>query len=509
MGPVDVLLRSTAVYDAVAGTSRPGHVAVAGDTIVSVGPGNGAELVGPRTAVHELGDGLVTPAFHDNHTFLTATLLDHAGADGGGLGSLEQVVAALATLPRTGVLVARDVDLPDTPRDLVGAALDQAFPDDPVVVVGRGRAWLVPNSPATRRFGDLDPASNESLAPLYAALAEDAALVEKVYRAAAAELGARGVVSVKEIAFDDYLGVLPVLERLTADGGFPLRISVASQPVRARADLEFAEAMRRTHTSPALRFHGFKLMTDGSFDEFGAHLLGPDDEWTRLQRWHVDYGHVEDETRRILRAGHAVALNADGDGAVHRCLDVLETAREDGIPIPAGTSLSDVSLVSDQDAVRAGRLGLFCEVYPQLLLIEGYTTDLVRSILGPEREQRLGNFAALTRAGACLAAGTDLPLFLPSVPEALLSTAERRFPDGGPEGGWHAERALSRAQVLDSWTIGGARATGAAGWTGTLEVGKRADIAAHDRDLLDVPVEELAGASVVLTLAGGAVVHRR
>lgn len=501
----DLLVRSRAVYDTASGTARPGHVAVAGDRIVSVGPGPGE--AGPGTRVVDAGDGLVAPGLHDNHTFVTALLPEHAGVDASGCRTVEEVVAALRT-PGGGFLLARGVAL--DPRDLAAlpTALDAAFPAVPAVALGAGRGWLLANRAARRELGEgLDPASNEALAPLYAALARDAAVVRRTYAATARRMAARGVVSVKEVAFDDYLGMLPVLDDLTATGEVHLRISFASQPVRAGVDLAFGERARAAYATPRLRFHGFKLMTDGSFDELTGHLAGPQDRWTARQRYDVDYAAVREQARAVVTAGHNLALNADGDGAVARCLDIVEEMLGDGMRLPELLSLSDVSLITDDDAKRAGALGVYCEVYTQLLLLDGYTPGLVRRLLGPERERRLGNLAALHRAGARLTSGTDLPLFFPSLPEALVSAAERRFPGGGPAGGWHPDRALTRAQVLDSWTATGARATGLGDEAGVLAAGRRADLVVFDRDLLGVPVDELAEASAVLTVAGGAVVH--
>ncbi|QZN85479.1 amidohydrolase family protein [Cellulomonas sp. C5510] len=508
---VDLIIRSEAVYDAATGTASPGHVAVAGDRILSAGRGPGDEHVGPRTRVVDAGDGLVVPGLHDNHTFVTALMLEHAGADVSGCTTASEVVDALRSAPEPpagGVLLARDAVLGDAARAGLPDALDAAFPGSAAVVLGAGREWLVAGRAARAELGDgLDPGSNEALAPLYAALARDAGVVRRTYTDTARRMAAQGVVSVKEIAFDDYLGMLPVLDDLTRSGDVHLRISFASQPVQAPADLAFGDRARAAHASPRLRFHGFKLMTDGSFDEYTGDLAGPADEWTARQHPTVDYAALRREARRIVAAGHNLALNADGDGAVGRCLDVIEEMLLDGMALPDLLSLSDVSLITDEDARRAGALGVFCEVYTQLLLIEGYTPDLVRDILGPEREQRLGNHARLLSAGARLTSGTDLPLFFPSLGEAMLSAAERRFPGGGPAGGWHPERGLSRAQVVDSWTGTAAAAMGLDGWTGALRPGLRADVAVFDRDLLRVPADGLAGAAAVLTVAGGTVVH--
>jgi hypothetical protein len=43
--------------------------------------------------------------------------------------------------------------------------------------------------------------------------------------------------------------------------------------------------------------------------------------------------------------------------------------------------------------------------------------------------------------------------------------------------------------------------------TGSIEVGKRADLAVLDRDVFANPVEEIADASVVLTFVDGERVH--
>lgn len=507
----DLVVRSEAVYDAATGTASPGHVAVAGDRILSAGPGRGDHLVAPGTRVVDAGDGLVVPGLHDNHTFVTALMLEHAGVDASACATAADVVGALRSAPEPppgGVLLARGAALGEDERAGLADALDAAFPGSPALVLGEGREWLVAGRAARAGLGEgLDPASNEALAPLYAALARDVDVVRRTYTGTARRMAAQGVVSVKEIAFDDYLGMLPVLDDLTRSGDVHLRISFASQPVQAPADLDFGARARAAYATPRLRFHGFKLMTDGSFDEFTGDLAGPADAWTARQHADVDYAALRREARRIVAAGHTLALNADGDGAVARCLDVIEEMRVDGLALPELLSLSDVSLITDEDARRAGALRVFCEVYTQLLLIEGYTTDLVRDILGPEREQRLGNHARLLAAGARLTSGTDLPLFFPSLGEAMLSAAERRFPGGGPDGGWHPGRGLTRAQVVDSWTGTAAAAMGLGGWTGALRPGLRADVAVFDRDLLRVPADRLAGSAAVLTVAGGTVVH--
>jgi predicted amidohydrolase YtcJ len=57
--------------------------------------------------------------------------------------------------------------------------------------------------------------------------------------------------------------------------------------------------------------------------------------------------------------------------------------------------------------------------------------------------------------------------------------------------------------ALDGYTIGSAYVNHLDGSTGSIEVGKAADLVVLDRDLLALPREELFAAEVQLTMVGG------
>jgi predicted amidohydrolase YtcJ len=66
---------------------------------------------------------------------------------------------------------------------------------------------------------------------------------------------------------------------------------------------------------------------------------------------------------------------------------------------------------------------------------------------------------------------------------------------------------LSRAAVLRAATINAAYELHQDEVTGSLEVGKLADLIVLDRNPLKVPAEEIAGTKVLETLVGGKVVY--
>ncbi|GAA4191090.1 amidohydrolase [Microbacterium oryzae] len=459
-------------------------------------------LAGPGAEVIDAGNGLVVPGLHDNHTFFTAALLEHGGLDGGGLEDRDVVARVLRRLDEapSALVLVRGLSGPAERGDGLIRDLAARIPEAAVVLLGARRAWLALSDGARAAVGDADAASNESLARLYRVLARDADVVRAAFVSRATAFSAHGVTSVKDIAFDDHLGMLPVLQSLSARDELGLRMAFALQPVAAPADLGFAE--RISSRRDGLRFHGFKLMTDGAFDEGGASLLDAD----AAQPDAVDWPLVRAEARRILDAGYRLALNADGDGAVRRCLDIFEEyARERG-ELPKGSGLSDVSLIHDVDIPRIAALGLVVETYPHVVRQEGFTRQLLTELLGA-RGGRLGPFAEMVRHGVHLTAGTDHPLFDPDLPQSLLSASERLLPRPG-DGRWHEENGMSREEVIRSWTSRAGAAMQTPVGAGTFEPGAPADVAVFDRNLLEATTDDLAEAAVSATVRDGRVVYR-
>jgi len=81
----------------------------------------------------------------------------------------------------------------------------------------------------------------------------------------------------------------------------------------------------------------------------------------------------------------------------------------------------------------------------------------------------------------------------------------------GPEGETtqplYAEEAIGLPEAIAAYTIGAAYANGLEAETGSIEVGKRADLVLLDRDLFAIPPAEISEAAVTATLFAGEVVY--
>ncbi len=80
--------------------------------------------------------------------------------------------------------------------------------------------------------------------------------------------------------------------------------------------------------------------------------------------------------------------------------------------------------------------------------------------------------------------------------------------DGAGEPFLPSER-IDLATALAAFTIGSAYVNHAELETGSIEVGKQADLVVLDRNLFGQPADEIALAQVDLTIVNGAVVHAR
>jgi predicted amidohydrolase YtcJ len=85
----------------------------------------------------------------------------------------------------------------------------------------------------------------------------------------------------------------------------------------------------------------------------------------------------------------------------------------------------------------------------------------------------------------------------------------RRNPFDDSEQALWPEQAITLAQAIEIFTLGGAKAYRLEAVTGSVEVGKSAELLVLNQNLFEVPEEAIGDTEVLMTLFEGIVVYEK
>jgi predicted amidohydrolase YtcJ len=259
-----------------------------------------------------------------------------------------------------------------------------------------------------------------------------------------------------------------------------------------------------------------KIMQDGIIENFTAAVLEPylDEDGNPTDNRGISFVEPELLKRVVTRLdaeGFQVHFHALADRAVREALDAIEAARAANGPNDLRHHLAHLQIVHPDDIPRFRVLGAVANAQPLWAMNEGQMLNLTVPFLGPERARLQYPFASLVRSGAVLAFGSDWSVSSPNPLWEMHVAVNRRafpgYPYGGDERAFTEpllpEERLDLPTAIAAFTMGSAYVNHLDHLTGSIEVGKLADLVVVDRDLFAHPVEEIHRAEVLLTLVGG------
>lgn len=210
------------------------------------------------------------------------------------------------------------------------------------------------------------------------------------------------------------------------------------------------------------------------------------------------------------KLGLGVKIHCAGDAAVAQALDAIDVVRSFNGPTKIIHHIAHASYIAPQDVQRFAELGVAADLSPFLWyptsFLEGH-----KQTMGEARALRFWPNKDLLAAGALLAGGSDWPVMPNPDPwNGMEGLVTRKNPSGEFAGvALWPEQAVDIATALEIFTINSARAIGLADTVGSLEVGKSADFIVLDRNVLEIPADEIADTKVLTTYFEGRVVYER
>ena len=131
---------------------------------------------------------------------------------------------------------------------------------------------------------------------------------------------------------------------------------------------------------------------------------------------------------------------------------------------------------------------------------------MINEKIGEERGRYYWNRRKMADSGVVISCGTDLPLLIDDIPQSVCHAVGGYFPEGGEP--FNAENTLTLAELLKAWTYGGAYDLCKEDQLGTIEVNKKADLAALDGNIFETSSDDVRDLKVCMTVCDGKIVYK-
>jgi predicted amidohydrolase YtcJ len=222
---------------------------------------------------------------------------------------------------------------------------------------------------------------------------------------------------------------------------------------------------------------------------------------------------IETLTRDLIeldQRGYTVKIHTAGDRSVRVGLDAIAATRKANRNSNKRHELAHAGYIHPDDVARFAELNAVADLSP-VIWHPSPIIDAVISALGAERAEKYWPVRDLLDTAAPVLAGSDWPSAVPDANpwtgiEAFVTRKDPR--DAAPGALWPAQ-AITLGEATEIYTIHGARALRLQDRIGSIEVGKLADIIVLDRNLFEIPIEEVGSTQVIQTYFEGKLAYEQ
>jgi hypothetical protein len=533
----DLALTGGKIYTVDSARSWAEAVAIKDGRIVFVGSSADAnDFIGDNTKVVDLKGRMVVPGFQDAHVHPISAGVE---ANACNLNGLENVDAYIAAIKKYAD------QHPDEPWITGGGwsmaafgpgalarreLIDAVVPDRPVLLYSQDGHTTWANSKALEIAGitnktpdppdgriDRDPKTGAAVGSLQeGASSLVAAKIPPVndtkradgLRYAVKYLNALGITAMQDASVNE--DDLKTYRQLDDAGELSLHVvgSIWWERDQGLEQIEDIKRLRAEFTKDHVDAGTVKIMQDGVMENYTAAMLEPylvPDKTKGIPM--VEPENLKEAVTKLDAEGFQVHFHAIGDAAIRQSLDAVEAARTANGDLGHRHHISHLELIDKADIPRFKALGAVANFQPLWAMNDDYVTELTVPFIGPERAAGLYPIGSVLKSGGTIAFGSDWSVSSPNPFEQMETAITRLEALGGTTEPLLPDEAISLAEALDAFTINAAYVNRDEKDTGSIEVGKHADLAVLDRNLFDTAPAELSDTKVLVTLFEGKVVH--
>jgi predicted amidohydrolase YtcJ len=265
-------------------------------------------------------------------------------------------------------------------------------------------------------------------------------------------------------------------------------------------------ADRAKNSGLLFQANGAKIYIDGVIEGGTGYLLEPYAHipgYRGVPRWEA--ARLNEMCAALDREKFQVHVHAIGDAATEMILDAFAYAAQKNGRRDARNLVTHIQLVGPKDIRRFRELGVVAVPQPYWFMKDDYYYHIQVPYLGRKRADEEYPMESFFKTGVIVASASDYAVTIPCNPLRAIQIGMTRSVPGVSDPKeilWPEERA-TLDQMIASFTVNGAYANFLENVTGTIEVGKMADLIVLDQNLFKIPVGEISAAKVIWTLFAG------
>lgn len=309
---------------------------------------------------------------------------------------------------------------------------------------------------------------------------------------------ALGITSVHDAGVDT--GTVKLYQKLAAEQKLPLRI----YPMLSARDPQLPQWLQAgiiDDKTDFLDIRSVKIYGDGALGSRGAALIEPyTDQPSQKGLLVTQPDQLTQIMQMTIDAGFQTNVHAIGDLANRLVLDRFEQLVPEDKRQASRHRVEHAQIVSPKDIPRFAKL----HVLPAMQAVHA-TSDknMAGDRLGVARLRGAYAWRSFIDQGSIIVGGSDFPVELAEPFHGIHASVTRQSQDNQPVGGWLPEQKLSLTEALRSFTVDAAYGAFQENSMGTLAPGSWADFILVDRDIYNIPAEQLWRVQVEQTFVNG------
>jgi predicted amidohydrolase YtcJ len=284
------------------------------------------------------------------------------------------------------------------------------------------------------------------------------------------------------------------------------RASLYIDPGKSVEQIQSLIDERKKNNGELFQTNSAKIFVDGVVEGSTAYLKQP------YQHQPKNYGELLwdiDSLNKVCSAldkkNFQIHVHSIGDAATSVTLYAFAFAEFQNGKRDSRNSITHLQLVDKSDIKKFKELGVIALPQPYWFSKDDYYYNIQVPYLGQKRADEEYPMKSFFDEGVIVASSSDYPVTIPCNPlEAIqFGITRSEFNTTEPKEILWPEERVTLEQMIRSFTLNGAYANFLEKETGSIEVGKKADMIVLDKNLFEIPVTEIHKVKVLMTLFEG------